>query len=69
MEVDRIPHMGGALRDEAPAWQKPGNRRRPPERESEPEDEVDLQGEKPEEEPDPEPVPNEPHDGTLDVVA
>jgi hypothetical protein len=28
MEIDRIPHMGGALRDEAPPWQKPGNQRR-----------------------------------------
>jgi hypothetical protein len=28
MDVDRIPHMGGALRDEAPLWQKPANRRR-----------------------------------------
>jgi hypothetical protein len=28
MDVDRIPHMGGALRNEAPAWQKPANRRR-----------------------------------------
>jgi len=69
MEVDRIPHMGGALRDEAPLWQKPGNGRRHQQPESEPEDEFALHQDEAQEEPSPEQDKDGPHDGTLDVVA
>jgi hypothetical protein len=64
MEIDRIPHMGGALRDEAPPWQKPGNQRR---KLAEEVPDSDGDAEKRESEED----ENDPSEerGTLDVVA
>jgi hypothetical protein len=63
MEIDRIPHMGGALRDEAPSWQKPANRRRPL-----PDAEPEREAEESEEDTAEQPDSPEEH-GTLDVVA
>jgi hypothetical protein len=63
MEVDRIPHMGGAVRDESPTWGKPGTRRRPPAPDPKPDDEVvdDAAATL---------LPDEqPRDGALDVLA
>lgn len=71
MEVDRIPHMGGALREEDPPWQKPG-KRRPVLTGSGAESEAEREagGDEPQDGGAPEAAPEEqPRDGALDVEA